>query len=71
MFIPPMQRLPRLQISLPHRIIAEDDGSAAVEYGVLLGLIALAVIGVIPELSKDLGSLYQFITEELRRIASL
>ncbi|HVM40425.1 MAG TPA: Flp family type IVb pilin [Acidimicrobiia bacterium] len=30
--------------SLPHRLVADEDGATAVEYGFLASLIALAIV---------------------------
>lgn len=44
------------------RIIRDRSGAAAIEYGLLAGLISAAAIGVLTALGVSLGSVYNTIT---------
>lgn len=44
-----------------------DSGSAAIEYAVLTGLIAVALAGAISELSGGLTALATYLADELAR----
>jgi Flp pilus assembly pilin Flp len=48
-----------------------DAGSAAVEYSIVLGLIAVGLISAISSLNQTMSNFYQLIAIELARIAAL
>ena len=42
-----------------------EDGAAAVEYGLLVGLIAIAIIAPVIVLGEELTDLFEFVGAEL------
>ncbi|HEU4868724.1 MAG TPA: Flp family type IVb pilin [Actinomycetota bacterium] len=42
-----------------------EDGAAAVEYGLLVGLIAIAIIAAVIVLGEELTDLFEFVGTEL------
>lgn len=53
------------------RFARRDDGSAAVEYSIALGLVALALVVIMTDLTETLHGFYAFIRDQLTRISSL
>ncbi|SEP17799.1 Flp family type IVb pilin [Trujillonella endophytica] len=47
------------------RLRKEEDGATAVEYGLMVGLIAVAIIAVVGFLGDDLAALFQTVRDEL------
>ncbi|MCH1880663.1 Flp family type IVb pilin [Alcaligenes ammonioxydans] len=47
----------------------DEDGATAIEYGLIAGLIAVAIIGVLGTLSGDLKGLFTRISTELTSAA--
>ena len=47
------------------RIIRDQSGATAIEYGLLAGLISAAAIGVLTALGGSLGSVYNTVTVTL------
>ncbi len=45
-------------MKLLKRLIREDDGATMVEYGLLIALIAVAVIGVVTAIGGQLNTLF-------------
>jgi pilus assembly protein Flp/PilA len=45
-----------------------EDGAAAVEYGLLVGLIAVAIIAAVALLGTKLDSLFDFVNVELAKV---
>lgn len=43
----------------------KEDGAAAVEYGLLVGLIAIAIIAAVIVLGEELTDLFEFVGTEL------
>lgn len=43
----------------------DEDGATAIEYGLIAGLVAVAIIGVLKLLGTGLGELFTKVTEEL------
>jgi len=41
------------------RLTSEDEGATAVEYGLLVGLIAVAIVGTLVTLGPKLNGLFQ------------
>ena len=48
----------------------DEDGATAIEYGLIAGLIAVAIIGVLAALSGGLKGLFTRITTELTNATS-
>ncbi|WP_272026090.1 Flp family type IVb pilin [Kocuria rosea] len=51
--------------SIVDRLTREEKGATAVEYGLIVGLIAVAIIGAITLLGGQLGTLFGEIQGEL------
>jgi pilus assembly protein Flp/PilA len=49
--------------------VKKDKGAAAVEYGLLVGLIAVAIIAVLVALGPELRDLFQRVVTALEGIA--
>ena len=49
------------------RLFKEEDGQAMTEYGLLVGLIALAVIGALVALGPQLVALFEQISDSINR----
>ncbi len=47
------------------RLRKEEDGATAVEYGLMVGLIAVAIITVVGFLGDDLAALFQDVVDAL------
>ncbi|ASK61824.1 Flp family type IVb pilin [Virgibacillus phasianinus] len=47
------------------RLFKEEEGQAMTEYGLLIGLIAIAVVAVLVVLGPQLAALFQSISDEL------
>jgi len=47
------------------RLRKEEDGATAVEYGLMVGLIAVAIITVVGFLGDDLAGLFQDVVDAL------
>ena len=51
------------------RLIKEEEGQALTEYGLLVGLVALAVITVLTTLGSDIAALFTKISTKLKAIS--
>ncbi|WP_236825636.1 MULTISPECIES: Flp family type IVb pilin [unclassified Blastococcus] len=47
------------------RLRREEKGATAVEYGLMVGLIAVVIIGAVTLLGDELSALFTSITDEL------
>lgn len=59
-----------VQSALDSRIAREETGATAVEYGLIVGLIAVAIIGAITLLSGSLSDLFTHISDGLDTAAT-
>lgn len=50
---------------LPSRLVAEDEGATAVEYGLLVGLIAAVIIGAVVILGGNINDAFGLINGQL------
>ncbi len=48
-----------------HRLQNEEKGATAVEYGLMVGLIAVVIIGIVATLGGQLEALFTTVSEEL------
>jgi pilus assembly protein Flp/PilA len=48
-----------------HRFIASEDGPTAVEYAVMLGLIVVAIVGVVSNLAKSVSGTFSTVSSTL------
>ncbi|MGY1813062.1 Flp family type IVb pilin [Blastococcus sp. SYSU D00820] len=63
--INPFATLVTLTALAKDRLRSEEEGATAVEYGLLVGLIAAMIIGVVAFLGTDLMNLFQDIVNAL------
>ena len=61
----PFATLVTLAALAKDRLAREEKGATAVEYGLLVGLIAVVIITIVATLGQELGSLFQDIVDEL------
>ncbi len=54
-----------LQVMLMDRIERNDRGATAVEYGLMVSLIAVAIIGGVTALGGDLNTLFNAVAGEI------
>jgi pilus assembly protein Flp/PilA len=47
------------------RLKREEKGATAVEYGLMVGLIAVAIIAIVATLGDQLAALFQDVSDEL------
>ncbi|WP_297467878.1 Flp family type IVb pilin [Acidithiobacillus sp.] len=47
------------------RFVREEEGVTAIEYGLIAGLIAVAIITAVTGLGTKLASLFQYITGQI------
>ena len=48
------------------KFLKDEEGATAIEYGLIAGLIAVALVTVLTTLGEDLGALFEHISEELQ-----
>ncbi len=58
-------RLQTLLVTGHDRVTSEDDGATAVEYGLLVGLIAVAIVAALLLLGPKLATMFQSVTDTL------
>jgi pilus assembly protein Flp/PilA len=51
------------------RLLAEDTGATAIEYGLIAGLIAVVIIGALTVTGTSLNSLFEAISGKLSDVA--
>jgi len=51
-------------------LLNKEDGAAAVEYGLLVGLIAVAIIAAVALLGTKLDEMFDFVNTELAEVPS-
>jgi pilus assembly protein Flp/PilA len=51
-------------------LLDKEDGAAAVEYGLLVGLIAVAIIAAVALLGTKLDEMFDFVNTELAEVPS-
>jgi pilus assembly protein Flp/PilA len=49
--------------------VADDEGATAVEYGLMVGLIAVAIIGTVTALGGSLNDLFTRVSTKLAAVA--
>jgi pilus assembly protein Flp/PilA len=50
------------------RLKNDEKGATAVEYGLMVGLIAVVIIGAVTALGGQLGDLFNSVTGELQKV---
>jgi pilus assembly protein Flp/PilA len=58
-------RLQTLFVTGYDRVTSEDDGATAVEYGLLVGLIAVAIVATLLLLGPKLAAIFQTATDSI------
>jgi len=46
-------------------MIVDESGATAIEYALILGLVTLAIVGSINDLSNSLGNMYDAISDKV------
>ncbi len=59
------ERKMRDVFSRVHRFIVSEDGPTAVEYAVMLGLIVVAIVGVVSNLAKSVSGTFSTVSSTL------
>jgi pilus assembly protein Flp/PilA len=54
-----------LFVSLKSRLSRDETGATAVEYGIMVGLIAVAIIVVVSTLGGQLAGFFEDVTDQL------
>lgn len=49
----------------PKRLMHEDDGATAVEYGLIVALIAAVIVAVVATLGTQIGNAFQTVVDSL------
>ena len=57
--------LTRIGVTLQSRLVADEKGATAVEYGLIVGLIAVVIIGAVGTLGRTLFGWFGDINAEL------
>ena len=52
-------------ISKVQRFVVSEDGPTAVEYAVMLGLIVVAIVGVVGSLAKSVSGTFSTVSSSL------
>ena len=55
----------RLSASIQSRLVRDEEGATAVEYGLMVALIAIVIIGAVTLLGGNLGSLFSSISTKV------
>ncbi|WP_022887197.1 Flp family type IVb pilin [Glaciibacter superstes] len=57
-------------VSAKARLSREETGATAVEYGLLIGLIAVAIVAVLVVLGPQLAALFQGVSSKLPAVTT-
>jgi pilus assembly protein Flp/PilA len=60
--------LQSLAVTTKNRLSREETGATAVEYGLIIGLIAVAVVGVLIVLGPQIAGLFQNVSDTIDTI---
>lgn len=52
------------------RFFKEEDGATAIEYGLIVGLIAVAIIATVGALGGEINGLFEQVSEKLEAVAT-
>jgi len=47
------------------KFLREDDGATAIEYGLIAGLIAVAIVAILGTLGTNLSSIFKVVSDKL------
>ena len=53
-------------MTLIQRLISDESGATAIEYGLIAGLVAVAIIAALGFLGEQLGSLFEYVGETVQ-----
>ena len=48
-----------------NRLIKDDEGATAIEYGLIAGLVSVAAIGALGAMGNSLDEMFSFVSNEL------
>jgi pilus assembly protein Flp/PilA len=57
-------------MNLVHRLIKDESGATAIEYGLIAGLVAVAIIAALTALGGSLDTLFTSVSNEVDAAAS-
>ena len=57
-------------MNLVKRLVSEESGATAVEYGLIAGLVAVAVIAALTALGDSLNSLFSDVADTVSSVGS-
>jgi pilus assembly protein Flp/PilA len=60
-----MELLTRLYVQAQHAMIQDEDGATAVEYGLIIALIAAVIVVVVAALGTKIGDAFQKVVNAL------
>ena len=55
----------RISASIQSRVVRDEEGATAVEYGLIVGLIAVVIIAAVILLGQNLDGMFDSINDEL------
>lgn len=55
----------RIAAAIKSRLVRDDEGATAVEYGLIVGLIAVVIIAAVILLGQNLNGMFESINDEL------
>ena len=61
----PLTAIVSLYALASDRLRKEEDGATAVEYGLMVGLIAAVIVGLVATLGGQLGDMFQTVIDAL------
>jgi pilus assembly protein Flp/PilA len=57
--------LTRIGVTLQSKLVSDEKGATAVEYGLIVGLIAVAIIATVGLLGGTLNGMFETVNDEL------
>ena len=57
-------------MQLVHRLVADESGATAIEYGLIAGLVAVAIIAALTALGTSLNSLFSGVAQTINSASS-
>lgn len=57
--------LTRIGVTLQSKLVTDEKGATAVEYGLIVGLIAVAIIATVGLLGGTLNGMFETVNDEL------
>ena len=57
-------------LSLIHKLVRDEEGATAIEYGLIAALIAVVIIAVLQTVGTDLSTVFQNVATNLNGAAS-